>query len=90
MTKKKKNNMELKEIKKLSDYLVEVFKDIFATKEDVARIEKSLSTLQNSFDSVIGYKIAKDQEIVSIGHRLKNAEDWIDQAGPKIGLDFKH
>lgn len=81
------------EIKKLTNYQLEVFKDVFVTKEDfeaVEGIKTSVNTLQTSVDNIArDIKDLKGEKTV-INYRMKNAEDWIDQASPKLGLEFKH
>ncbi len=52
------------EMKKLIKYQVEVFKDVFATKDDIKEVKKSLNTLQTSVDNLSLDKKTKEQEFV--------------------------
>lgn len=80
------------DIKKLTNYQLEVFKDVFVTKEDfgvVGEIKTSLNTLQTSVDNMAkDIKDLKGEKTI-MNYRMKNAEDWIDKASPKLGLEFK-
>ena len=78
------------EIKKLTDYLVVVFTDIFVTKEDLEVINGRIDILQISMDGLLKHKSAEEQETIILNYRMKNAENWIDKAAPKIGLEFEH
>lgn len=81
--------LSTEDIHKLSSYLLEVFKDAFASKDDIKDINEKIDTMQNSLDAVLKDKVSKDQEIIILNHRVKNVEEWIDQASPKIGVQFK-
>lgn len=78
------------DIKKLTDYQKEVFKDVFFTKEDGQRLEEKIDKVQTTVDVLV--KDVKDlkQEKTVLNHCMKKTEDWIDQASPKLGLEFKH
>ncbi len=82
--------MTPEDIKKLTDYQIVAFKDVFATKEDVKDLKGSLNTLQTSVDAIAKDKQTREQESTVLNRRMKNAENWIDQASPKVGVDFKH
>lgn len=82
--------LSTEEIKKLTEYQVEVFKDVFATKDDIKEIDGKLNTLQTSVDSLSKDKAANEQERTVGNHRIKELEDWVDKAAPKIGLEFQH
>jgi len=82
--------LSTEEIKKLTDYQVEVFKDVFATKDDLKEVKSTLHSLQISLDS-----IAKDTKDIKakqgIGNRrIKDLEDFADEAAPKLGMKFEH
>jgi len=77
------------DIKRLSNYLLEVFKDAFATKEDIQQIEAKIDTLQTSFDKIAIDNTVHNSEIKVLNYRVKNTENWIEQSAPKIGVEFK-
>lgn len=79
-----------KELERLANYLVVVFKDIFATKEDFNELKNSFSELQSSVDAIARDKTKREQEAIIMAYRMKNAEDWIDLAAPKVGVEFSH
>lgn len=74
------------DIKNLTEYQ----KEIFATKEDITDLKGLFSTLQTSVDGIAKDNLTKNQETIGLRHRMKNAEDWIDKASPKLDLEFKH
>jgi len=78
------------DIKKLSDYLLVVFKDVFVTKEDIGELKASFDMLQSSMDNIAKESLAKDQEATITAYRMKRAEGWIDQAAPKVGVPFEY
>ena len=76
-----------KDIENLTKYQLEVFKDVFVTKED---FDPKITKLQTSIDNMAkDIKDLKEDKVI-VNHRMKNAENWIDKASPKLGLDFKH
>lgn len=77
------------EIKKISDYLVLVFKDIFATKEDFKKLDTKISKIQTSLDEIAGITEHNKKEIPALGGRIDNVESWVKQATPKIDLEYK-
>lgn len=78
------------EIKKLTEYQVEVFKDVFVTKDDIKDINGKLNNLQTSVDNLSKDKKDKIDEIITINRRLKETENWIDKAAPKLDIKFDH
>lgn len=78
------------EIKKLTNYQIEAFKDVFATKEDVGEIKGQLNTLQTSVDDLSKSKQTDEQESIVSNHRIKELENWVDKAAPKISVKFRH
>jgi len=78
------------EIKKLTEYQVEVFKDVFATKDDIAKLDGKLNALQTSVDSLSKDTRKNEQEQLVSNKRIKGLEDWVDKAAPKLDLEFKH
>ena len=78
--------LTIEDIKKLTEYQ----KEVFVTKRDFEEFKGDFSKLQTSVDNMA--KDVKDmkEDKVIINNRMKNAEDWIDKATPKLGLEFKH
>lgn len=78
------------DIKRITAYQLEVFKDVFMTKEDGKRLEERIDKVQTTVDGLVkDVKDLKDDKTVT-NYRMKNVENWIDQASPKINLKFKH
>jgi hypothetical protein len=76
-----------KDIKKLTAYQLEVFKDVFVT-SDV--FDEKINKLQSSVDNIAkDVKVLKDDNLV-MNHRVKKIENWVDKASPKLGLKFDH
>ena len=78
------------ELKQLTTYQVEVFKDVFATKTDIKGLETKINNVQNSLDAVLKEKTTNDQERLVSGRRIKDLENWVDKAAPKVGVSFEH
>lgn len=78
------------DIEKLTNYLVEVLKSIFATKEDFKELKDDFSKFQRTVDNIAKEKLTREQESAVLAYRMKNAEDWIDKAAPKVELEFRH
>ena len=78
------------EIKKLTEYQVEVFKDVFATKEDIKEIKTSLNTLQTSVNNLSKESLTNEDERRISNRRIKDLENWADKAAPKVGIAFDH
>ena len=78
------------DLEKLANYLVEVFKDIFATKEDLDELKQSFSDLQTSVDNIANINHTTVGEAAVMAYRMKNAENWIDRAAIKLGIEFRH
>ena len=81
--------LDSKDIKKLTEYQLEVFKDFFATKDDFKQLSPKIDWVQNSLDAVLKDKDTRDKEGFVLNHRMKNTEDFLDKAAPKLGLEFK-
>lgn len=78
------------DIKKLTNYQLEVFKDVFSTKEDHDNLVEKVDKVQAALvDIAKDVKVLKDEKLIS-EKRLKSTEDWIDKASPKLGLELGH
>ena len=82
--------LETEDIKKLTEYQVEVFKDVFATKEDLKKTDAKIGQIQSTLDAVLKDKKDRDAEIVTLNHRMKNAEDFLDKTAPKLNIEYRH
>lgn len=82
--------LDTEDIKKLTEYQLEVFKDVFLTKEDGVELKSQINKVQNSLDAVLKDKQTRDQEVTVLNHRMKAAEDFLDKSAPKLDLEFKH
>jgi len=85
------------DIKKITEAQLEAQKDYFFTKDEMderfyskTEMDTKFSGLQSSVDAVLKDKETKDQEKLISDNRIKQVEDFIDKAAPKIGLEFKH
>lgn len=78
------------DIKNLTNYQLDVFKDVFMTKENGEKLEGKIDKIQTTLDGFA--KTSKDnkQEIIVLNHRMKATENWTDKASPKLGIGFKH
>lgn len=78
------------DIKKLTEYLEQVF----ATKADLEKLDLKFTglflNLQASVDSIVKDNHTKVQELPVLNHRMKKVENWIDKASPKLGIKFGH
>ncbi len=74
--------------------LTEFQKTVFVTQESfdkgIEKLQKSFSDLQSSVDQVLKEKVTNDQERIVSNSRVKELENWVDKAAPKIGIKFEH
>lgn len=78
------------DIENLTKYQETVFITQKKFDEAIAGLQKSFSTIQSSVDGAMKDKLTKEGEITILSHNIKNAENWIDQAAPKLGIKFEH
>jgi uncharacterized protein with LGFP repeats len=82
------------DIKNLTKYQTEVLKDVFATKKDMdagfEKLDKKMTNLQTSVDAIAKDNHDKSQERPVLDHRIKEVENWVDKAAPKLGIKFVH
>jgi hypothetical protein len=78
------------DIKKLTEYQIEVFKDVFMTKEHGTKLGIKIDRIQTTLDAVLTDKQIRDQEVKVLNYRMKQAEDVLDQVAPKLGLKYEH
>ena len=82
--------IDTEDIKKLTKYLTEAFKDVFMTQEQGTKLEAKIDKIQNSLDAVLKDKKTRGGEVAVLNYRMKNAEDFIDKTAPKLGLKYEH
>lgn len=84
---------KVEELKQSSDFLLEEFKLVFLTKEEMderfERMNSKFDQLQTSVDGLVKNIVTDNQEIPAIGHRVDNVDNWVKKATPKIGLKYK-
>jgi len=76
------------DIENLTKYQQEVFKEVFASKEDFKELKQDIRGLQTSVDSYMKKTTTYHQESVVHKHTVKRVEDWVKQAAVKLGLDY--
>ena len=82
--------LDSEDIKKLTEYQLEVFKDVFVNKEDLKKVDVKIDDIQNSLDLLLKDKKIKDEESIVANHRVKALEDWTDKASRKLNIKFEH
>ncbi len=66
--------------------IINAQKEIFYTREEM---DQKFSSLQTSVDRIAKDNLQKNQELLAVTHKLRNIHDWVEQAAPKIGIEFK-
>ncbi len=79
----------IEQLKQLSAFLIDEFKEVFATKEDLKVLDIKISNLQTSMDGIVKITAKHEDEIPIMGSRLENLEGWVKEAAPKIGLKYR-
>ncbi len=79
--------LSIEDIKRITEAQIEAQKEVFYTKED---LDKKFSRLQTSVDSFAKDNLNKSQELPTINRRIKDVENWVDKAAPKLGVKFEH
>ena len=69
--------------------LTEFQKTVFVTKADFAGLRQDFSKLQTSVMTFAKGTKDNADEIKVVNSRVTTTENWIKQAGPKIGLEYK-
>jgi cob(I)alamin adenosyltransferase len=70
--------------------LTEFQKTVFVTKDDLKGLEDKVDKVQTSLDVVIKEKTTNDQERKVANRRIKELENWVDKAAPKLDIKFEH
>ncbi len=76
-----------KDLSELVEYLDGKFGEVNGK---VNALAETVNVLQKSVDSISKDKKDKTEEIVVLNNRMKNAEDWIDKAAPKLEIKYEH
>ena len=87
---KQKYMLDSEDIKKLTEYQLEVFKDVFMTKDDGKELGTGIDRVQNTLDVILKDKQIAEQEVNVLDQRMKKAEDWIDEVSPKVQVKYEH
>lgn len=77
------------QLKQLSNFLINEFKEVFATKADFKVLDDKISTLQNSVDGLAKLGSDNQDEVAALGGRVDNVKGWVKVAAPKLGLEYK-
>ncbi len=75
-----------KDIKNLTEFQEEVFKNTFATKADVKDIKASLNILTTAVDSFAQEMRGWRQEKTFIDKRLERHDEWFKLLSEKVGI----
>lgn len=74
--------------------IIDAQKEVFYSKEELDKkfdgVTSSFSVLQTAVDKIVSKDKTEVEEGVTVAYRMKNAENWIDKAAPKLDLEFKH
>ncbi len=74
--------------------LTEFQKTIFVTQEGfdsgIEKLQKSFSDLQTTVDAMFKEKQTSEQDRTVTNHRIKNLENWVDKAAPKVNVKLQH
>lgn len=79
----------IEQLKQLSDFLIKDFKDVFVTKEDITVLDTKIMGIQNSLDNMAKITLKNEQEILVMGERVNNHENWIKKASLTTGIDLE-
>jgi hypothetical protein len=76
------------DIKNLTTYQLDVFKDTFATKDDVKDLKEEITGLRTSVDNMAKEVRAYYQEMAVLMHKVERMESWIKQVSVKVGVGY--
>jgi K+/H+ antiporter YhaU regulatory subunit KhtT len=79
----------IKQLKQLSNYLVHDFKEVLATKEDLAEVNHRLTNVENMMDGLAKSHLRTEQELLVMGYRLGEHDKWITKAARASGVEYK-
>lgn len=71
--------------------IIEAHKEVFLTKEEAVNLvtKEDFNTLQTSVDKIAKNLDNYHKELQVYQHRTSTLEDWVTQAAPKVGVDYK-
>lgn len=78
------------QLKQLSAFLIEEFKEVFVTKEDFQEIKDQINAIQNNIDGFMKTTIKNEQEILVMGNRVNKHDDWIGRAATATGVEYNN
>ena len=68
--------LDTHDIKKLTEYQLEVFKNVFMTKEDGKGLENKIDRMQPTIDGIAKMTHDNNQEIIVLNHKIQNGKPW--------------
>ena len=81
------------DIKQIIDAQTKFFYTYFYTKQEIderfytkQELDGKFSQVLTAIYGIVKSNIARDQEAIIMAYRMKDAEDWIEEASPKLGL----
>ncbi len=83
-----KNMLSAKDIQKLTIYLTEAFKPVFATKEDIKEIKGLFNQTLNSLDGLTKIGTEVKYELKAMGNNWSKHDEWITRASKKIRIPY--
>ena len=85
------------DIQQITNVQIEAQKEIFFTKEEMdekfyskTEMDKKFSNLQTPIDAIFKEKKTNVQERIVINSRIKNVEEFLDKAAPKLSIKYEH
>ncbi|MFA6908425.1 MAG: hypothetical protein WC289_00895 [Patescibacteria group bacterium] len=81
--------LDIQDIKKLTDYQLNVYKEVFWTREEGKALDIKVDKIQSTLDAVLKDKGMRDTEITILNHRMMRTENFLHKASPKLGITFK-
>jgi hypothetical protein len=80
-------DQDLQKINKTIELRLELFKEDFYTKPEM---DAKFSQILTAIDGITQAHLKLDKDSIILNYRMKQAEDWIDKAAPKVGVRFEH
>jgi hypothetical protein len=78
------------DIKNLTDYQIEAFKDIFVIKDDFNELTNKFDILQTSVDAYAKRADTYFQEMVVLAHKVDRHEKWFHLIAEKLDIKLEY
>jgi hypothetical protein len=78
------------DIKNLTDYQIEAFKDVFVVKDDFNELREQFDILQTSIDAYAKRADTYFQEMVSLAHKVDRHEKWFHMIAEKLDIKLEY